>query len=922
MNKTDFRYIIGIDLGTTNSAVSFIDTIEGKNAKIKQFPIYQITRKNEFSPLKVLPSFLYIPGTYELSASDINHPWPKKTDDFAGAFARDYGGKIPKRLVSSAKSWLCHDKVDRNSKFLPWGSDENVPKRSPVEVSAQYLIHLKNCWNLDKKQDDRLYFENQFIILTIPASFDEAARNLTLKAAELAGLKNVVLLEEPLAAFYSWLDEKEKKFDSHVKENELILVCDVGGGTSDFTLIALRKMDESLQFERIAVGDHLILGGDNIDLALARLAESKTQGKNNLLKGDKWKTLCHLSREAKENILEGNSEKERLTIVGEGSKLIKNTFSVYLEKKEVEDIVIKGFFPEVLPEETFEDKNKRKGITEFGLPYESEPEITKHLIKFLLRHSEDVKKATGKETPFPDLILFNGGSLKPEIIQKAIIKSIQSFFDPLSDLPQILENNKSESAVSLGASYYGKVKLGLGVKVGSGSPRSYYLGIETKDNKKGVLCLVERGLEEGSEIKLPKDYEFSVKTNMPVRFSLYSSSYRSGDKCGDFIENIDESFSELPPLHTIISYGKKDEKTDISIELKAKYTETGNLQIWCDSVKSQHTWDLSFDLRGTREVSSKIDTGVDTSVVIENSKVMEVLSLVESAFNGDKTKVNSVAKDVSRHLKMSRNKWPLMLIRKISDFLVDNSHLREKSPVHEARWLNFSGFCLRPGIGDPFDEARIKKIWSIYSKGLVFPNEIQNKNEWWVLWRRIAAGLKPGYQRQIIQDISSVLKKNKFDLKEKTELWAAVGNFEYLHSNDKQRFGNMLKNELKPEGLEPRLLIVFGRIGAREPLYGDINKVVPSDLALKWVDFLKTDKWGKIPEARYAISRMARLTGDRTRDIDEGKRNDIIKFLDSFEDFENSKYLKEIIEMESREEAATFGESLPSGIVLHQYKQG
>jgi molecular chaperone DnaK (HSP70) len=917
LNKTDFRYIIGIDLGTTNSAVSYLDTYEGKTPKIKQFPIYQITRKNEFSPLNVLPSFLYIPGTYELLESDIKHPWPKKTDDFAGAFARDYGGKIPKRLVSSAKSWLCHDKVDRNSKFLPWGSDENVPKRSPVEVSAEYLIHIKNCWNMDKKQDDRLFFENQFIILTIPASFDEAARNLTLKAAELAGLKNVVLLEEPLAAFYSWLDEKEKKFDSYVSENQLILVCDVGGGTTDFTLIALRKDDESLKFERIAVGDHLILGGDNIDLALARLAESKTEGKNNLLKGDKWKTLCHLSREAKENILEGKSEKERLTIVGEGSKLIKNTFSVYLEKDEVENIVLNGFFPEVSKDDSFEDEKKKKGITEFGLPYESEPSITKHLIKFLLRHKDDVKKITGKDLPFPDLILFNGGSLKPEIIQQKIIKSVQSFFDLKSDIPKILENNKPDTAVSLGASYYGKVKLGLGVKVGSGSPRSYYLGIETKENKKGVICLVERGLEEGTKIKLPKDYEFSVKTNMPVTFTLYSSSYRSGDKCGDFIENIDESFSPLPPLHTIISYGKKDEKKDISIELKAKYTETGNLQIWCDSVETQHTWDLSFDLRGAKEVFPKMNTGLDTSVIIENSKVIEALSLIENAFGGDKSKVNSAAKDLSKFLQMSKNKWPLMFIRKIGDFLVDNPQLREKSPVHEARWLNLAGFCLRPGIGDPFDEARIKKIWSIYSKGLVFPNEIQNKNEWWILWRRIAAGLKPGYQRQIIQDISSILKKNSFDLKEKMELWSCVANFEYLHSNDKQRLGNTLKNELKPEKSDPRLLIFLGRIGSREPLYGDINKVISQDTAFKWIEFLMTKKWGEISEARYAVSRIARLTGDRTRDLDEEKRKIVIDFLDSYKDFDNSKYVKEIIEMESNEEAAVFGESLPAGITLH-----
>ncbi|MGM0418167.1 MAG: Hsp70 family protein [Thermodesulfobacteriota bacterium] len=920
MDNSDFRYIIGIDLGTTNTAVSYIDTSEGRSAEIKRFLIPQITRKNEFRAMETLPSFLYIPGEYELSQSDIKHPWKKKRDDFPGAFARDYGSAVPQRLVSSAKSWLCHGKVDQNSKILPWGADQDVLKRSPVEVSAEYLIHIKNSWNVDKKQNDTEFFENQFIVLTIPASFDEAARNLTLKAAELAGFKNVVLLEEPLAAFYSWLIKREKDWNSLINTKELILVCDVGGGTTDFTLISLTERNNVPQFDRIAVGDHLILGGDNIDLALARLAESKADSKKSLLKGDKWKTLCHLSRQAKENILENKTDKERITIVGEGSKLIKNTFSVYLEKDEVENIVLNGFFPKISKEDLAQENKtaNKKAISEFGLPYESEPAVTKHLLDFLIKHKEDVKKITGKDEPCPDYILFNGGSLKPFVIQKSVIDAVGAFFEKEeSKYPQILENPFPDSSVSLGAAYYGRVKQGLGVKVGSGSPRSYYLGMETKQGKKGVLCLVERGLEEGSKISLPEEYSFTVKTNEPVSFELYSSSFRSGDQCGDFIEDIDDSFSVLPPLHTIINYGKKDEKIDISIELKAQYTETGDLRIWCDSIKTQHTWDLSFDLRGKTLPENKKHS-VDTSVVIESSKTEEILELVEKSFSGDKDSVNSVVKSISKTLEISKNKWPLMLIRKIADFLIENSSLREKSPLHEARWLNLAGFCIRPGIGDPFDEARIKKLWPEYSKGLYFSKEIQNKNEWWILWRRVAAGLKPGQQRQITQDLSSVLKKNQYDIKEKNELWMTIGNFEYLHSNDKQRFGNILKNELKPEKSDPKLLSVFGRIGAREPLYGEVDKVVIPQTAEKWLDFLLTPKWAKIKEARYAVSQIARLTGDRTRDINEEKRNEAAKFLENYKDYENLKYLTDIIEVEQTEEKQRFGESLPAGIMLHK----
>lgn len=919
MKDRDFRYIIGIDLGTTNCAVSYIDTFQGKDAKIKRFLIPQAVRKKEFAPHDVLPSFLYIPGQYELSEEDIVHPWKKRVDDFAGVFARDYGSKVPARLISSAKSWLCHDKIDRHSKILPWGAPQGVTKRSPVEATTEYLTHIRNSWNIDKKQDDAQYLENQFITITIPASFDEVARELTLEAAKNAGFKDIVLLEEPLAAFYSWLINRENDWDKYVDQKELILVCDVGGGTTDFTLIALREVDGVPRFDRIAVGDHLILGGDNIDLAIARLAESKLESKKSILKGDKWKTLCHLSRECKEKLLDGSSLQERITIIGEGRKLIKNTLSVYLEKDEVENIVINGFFPKVSQNDLTDHKNNKKGISEFGLQYEMEPAITKHLLRFLVKNAENVKKITNKEMPIPDHIIFNGGSLKPFIIQQAIIDSINEYFgkSDQDNYVKVLDNPNPDAAVALGASYYGRVKQGFGVKVGSGSPRSFYLETETKSGKKGVLCLIERGLEEGSPIKLPSEYSFSVKTNRPVSFNLYSSSFRSNDKCGDFIEDIDDTFVKLPPLQTVITFGKKGDEIDIFVDLNAVYTETGSLAIWCDSKESQHKWDLSFDLRSGSE-PLKTAISVDSSEIIEESVVNEALELLKDSFYGDKDKVKSVVKDVSKFLQKSKNKWPLSFIRKMADFLIENPSLREKSVMHEAKWLNLTGFCMRPGIGDALDDVRIKKIWPQYSQGLFYENEIQNRNEWWIFWRRIAAGLKPGYQRQITQDLSSLLKKKKIMAQEKSELWMTIGNFEYLHSNDKKRFGNILKQDLKPGQAESKMVLSLGRIGAREPLYGDIDKVVDPLEAAKWIEFFTTSKWQDSKEARYVISQLGRLTGDRIRDIDENLRNAAISFLEEAKDFDNSKFLKEVVELETQEINQRFGDALPSGIVLHR----
>ncbi|PIE75072.1 MAG: molecular chaperone DnaK [Deltaproteobacteria bacterium] len=913
----DFRYIIGIDLGTTNSAVSYINVIEGKDARIKRFLIPQLTRKGEFAKNEVLPSFLYIPGEYELLKEDIKHPWDKRSDDFAGVFARDYGGKVPARLVASAKSWLCHDKVDRNSKILPWGADKGVSQKSPVDVTAKYLSHIKNAWNLDKKQDDSRFFENQFITITIPASFDEAARELTLEASKKAGFKNVILLEEPLAAFYSWLMKREKDWNKYIDTKELVLVCDVGGGTTDFTLIALREVDNIPRFDRIAVGRHLILGGDNIDLAIARLAESKVKSGKSILSGDKWKTLCHLARNAKEKILEGEKDKERITIAGKGSRLIQNTFSVDLEKSEVENIVLNGFFPKIESNDFSKEKSIKKGISEFGLQYESEPAITFHLIDFLVKNKDNVKKYTNKEQPVPDYILFNGGSLKPEIIKKSIKESIVSFFNKNSDEIKILENPLPDTAVSLGAAYYGRVKQGFGVRVGSGSPRSYYLGIDTSKGKKGLICLVERGLEEGSLIKLPDKYSFSVKTNVPVSFDLYSSSFRSNDNCGDFIEEIDDSFTKLPPLNTMVTYGKKNEALDIDIDFKAAYTETGSLSIWCDSKITPHKWDLSFNLRAPDSLKNQVSGSISSDEIIEESLVNEAIELLSNSFTSEGEKVKSVVKEISRLIGKSKNKWPVHFIRKMADFLIEHSDFRTKSSIYEARWLNLVGFCMRPGIGDAMDSIRIKKLWPEYSKGLYFEKDIQNRNEWWIFLRRIAAGLKAGYQRQISQDLSSMLKRKKVLNQEKSELWMAIGNFEYLHSNDKKRFSNFLKQELKPSKFEPKMVLALGRIGAREPLYGDIDKVLDSDSASKLLDFLLTDKWGPSKEARYAVSQTGRLTGDRIRDIDDKKRKEAVNFLEKYEDFENSRFLKEIIEVETSEEKDRFGDSLPSGIILH-----
>ncbi|MFO7862115.1 MAG: Hsp70 family protein [Desulfosalsimonas sp.] len=387
MDIEQTRYIIGIDLGTTNSALSFVDleAETSENIGIRLFSIPQLTAAGEVNRMSVLPSFCYIAGKYDIDAEAVRLPWSREseTSAFVGTFARDHGARVPGRLVSSAKSWLCHGQADRRARILPWGAGGDVARISPVEATARYLEHLKGAWN-HSVSDESLYLENQFLIITVPASFDEVARDLTLEAAKTAGLVDVILLEEPLAAFYSWLILHENNWREHIRPGELVLVCDVGGGTTDLTLITLQETGGTPRFERIAVGEHLILGGDNIDLALARHAEQQF-GSGADLTGDRWKTLCHLCRRAKENILNQGTDRETITMVGQGSSLIGGTRTAEITRESLEQIVLEGFFP-LVEKAAPKTETRRKAISEFGLPYASDPAITRHIGLFLEQH--------------------------------------------------------------------------------------------------------------------------------------------------------------------------------------------------------------------------------------------------------------------------------------------------------------------------------------------------------------------------------------------------------------------------------------------------------------------------------------------------------------------------------------------------------
>jgi molecular chaperone DnaK (HSP70) len=925
----DYRYIIGIDLGTTNSAVYSVDLLyETSNPKqIRLFKVPQLTGPGEINRLSVLPSFGYIVGDYDIQEELLRMPWSGDAaySFFVGAFARDHGSKIPSRLISSAKSWLCHSHVDRKAKILPWGAGTDIPKISPVQAAAAYLNHIKKAWNHARGDDEAMYLENQFIVLTVPASFDEAARELTLEAASLAGISHVTLIEEPLAAFYSFLLRHETDWQQWVNANELILVCDVGGGTTDFSLITLHEVDGSPRFERIAVGDHLILGGDNVDLTLARWVETQVGKTAASLSGDRWKTLCHQCRQAKEIILNDEADVRKITLMGSGSKLIGGTLSAELTRKTVEQLVIDGFFP-IVDRSDVQKKPLRKGITEFGLPYETEPAITRHLGWFLEAHRDDVLHALKKDQPFPDCILFNGGSLKPAVIQQRICAAIRKWFgESNEETPRILENPEPDLAVAMGAAYYGLVRMGHGVRVGSGSARSYYLGIETTGGAEGLsekqaMCLVERGVDEGTQLRLT-NREFRVKANMPVEFEVYSSSFRSGDRCGDIL-TVDDTLTELPGLQTVVQYGNKGVQTSIPVEIEAQFTEMGTLSLWCHSKVSEHRWKLQFQLRNSVETGGVTEQDVfDASVT---DAIQEMIQHVFSDSQDSGKRIDGLSRKIAEQVDRPKENWPLGLIRPLADTLLSLIAARTHSMTHEARWLNLTGFCLRPGFGDAYDPNRIKQLWKIYKAGPRFVNQAQVRSEWWILWRRIGAGLTAGQQRQFIQDITPVLfpgknTKSKISASERMEIWMATANLERLSPADKIKLGRALLAETVQRHARPQHFWAISRIGARELLYGTADRVIPGAEAFDWIERLIAATGSDPVPIIAAVTQMARKTGDRIRDIDPSDVSRLVDWLTSVDAPENRiRMILDVMPIERQDASTMFGEDLPAGLIVEK----
>jgi molecular chaperone DnaK (HSP70) len=602
---------VGIDLGTTNSALAYVDTGAGMDEALVPTPFHapQVVQPGAVEPRPLLPSFLYLPGPNELPAGSLKLPWAADRDYAVGEFARNHGAQVPTRLVGSAKSWLCHPGIDRRAAVLPWKAPETTRKVSPLVASQRYLEHLCEAWNFaiaGDVKENRL--EHQEIVLTVPASFDAVARELSIEAARGAGLENVVLIEEPQAAFYSWIQASHEGWRKQIEIGDVVLVCDVGGGTTDFSLIAVTEEQGQLALNRVAVGDHILLGGDNMDLALAHAAARQFNQKGIKLDANQMQMLWYSCRQAKEAILsDPKLASMPVAVLGRGSRVIGGTIKGELSREDVLSALVEGFIPLCSPDDE-PLRQRAAGLQELGLPYATDPAITKHLAWFLKRNNEVLQQRLAarkgkKKGTLPTAVLFNGGVFKSDILRDRVVAALNGWAGKgAGSSVKVLTGGDLDLAVARGAAYFGMVRRGKGIRIRGGAARSYYIGIESAmpavpgaPAPLKALCVVPFGMEEGTESDVPGQ-EFGLIVGEPAAFRFLSSSVRRQDAVGTMLEEWAGELEELAPLQTTLA-APGQQGTMIPVHLHSQMTDIGTLELSCLSRDGKKSWKLEFNVR-------------------------------------------------------------------------------------------------------------------------------------------------------------------------------------------------------------------------------------------------------------------------------------------------------------------------------------
>jgi molecular chaperone DnaK (HSP70) len=902
------QFLVGIDLGTTHTVVAYAPIANTQN--IQLFSIEQLVDVGQVAARPLLPSVRYHPADGEIAADTL--AFTTNDNAILGEAARVLGAKTKGRFVTSAKSWLSHPSIDPTANLLPWGASEEVLKVSPLDASASYLAHVRMVW-LHQNPDAPL--ENQDVVITVPASFDEGARSLTLEAAKIAGLQNVRLLEEPQAVCYDWLRCNAGKLNEKLANVHLLLVCDVGGGTTDLTLIKVEAGEKEPKLTRIGVGDHLMLGGDNLDLALAHTLESRLSNNEKRLSAAELSQLLEQCRQAKEKLLaEDAPESVKVTLLASGSKLFGGSRAAVLTRDEVRAIALDGFFPLSKLNE-LPDK-KRSGVVEFGLPYAAEPAVSKHIAGFLKLHEHAAKDALQTDSIVPDALLLNGGVFRSQPITKRAIELLSSWREKT---PILLENQHPELAVAFGAVSYAVARREKKLKIGGGAARSYFLLVDTNETEKQGICILPRGSEEGEEIIL-KNHRFALRLGTPVRFHLASTTGDSVFKSGDLAE-ITDDFHSLPPLAVAF---ESDSTNEVLVELAVMQTEIGTLKIQCVSIENpKKRWDVEFQLRRGATVSNSSD---------ELPKNIDALCEKISDIFGAKSKqvapnaVKNLRADLEKMTGQERSEWNSPLLRTLFNTLLEGEKYRRRTEAHERVWLSLIGYCARPGFGYPLDDWRVEQLWKMYAQNIQFVSESQNWAEWWTLWRRIAGGLSQQAQEMIFADITKyidpaaarqpgVLKQLKLRSYDDIVRLAAV--LERLPVAKKVQLGDWLLKRLEKASESNQTWWAVGRIGARIPFHGSSHNVVSSETVENWLPQLLAEDWKKTPQIGFAATLISRMSGDRARDISDEMREQVLEKLKiSKAPASWLEMVDSVKELSEKEEKQIFGEALPAGLKL------
>jgi molecular chaperone DnaK (HSP70) len=922
------RFLVGIDLGTVNTALASVDLAREGDlaAAVEPFAIPQLVAPGDARERRLLPSSAYLPGP-ELPPAALRLPWGERAVA-VGELAREQGARVPGRLVTSAKSWLANPRADRLAPILPWGAPEGVPRISPVAASALYLAHLRDAW--DHRRPEAPLAEQE-VVLAVPASFDEVARELTLAAAREAGIPRAALVEEPQAAFQDWASRNREDLAAALGGARLVLVVDVGGGTTDLTLVAAGVREGRPALTRLAVGDHLLLGGDNVDLALARAAEARLSQR---LDAARFASLVHACRLAKERLMaEGGPPEVPVAVVGRGSGLVAGAVSTSLGRDEVRRVFLDGFFPVVGADERPRRGGRQAGLAELGLPYDPEPAITRHVAAFLAEHATEAGAKAGTLAR-PDAILVNGGVFTPRDVRERLSQVVSSWF-PGAPPVALLASPALDLAVARGAVASALVRRGIGLRIGGGTPRAFYVGIATPAGDR-ALCVVPRHQEEGTRVVVPRP--FALKLGEPVRFPLFASTRARMERPGDVVE-VAEDLLPLPSLETVLRFtpsprpsppagagGEGARAAEVPVQLEAALTEIGTLELWCAATDRDARWKLEFSLR---QAARDAGEEVRSELAQAPRRLAEARAAVELFYGKRAAVERGEVKGLFRELERllgPREQWPTPLVRELWAALHAGRARRRRSADHERVWVQLTGWCLRPGFGAPLDGWRAEETWQVFREGLQHQGEPRAWQAWWVLWRRIAGGLDASAQRTLFESVAPFVRPREprkppprvpgVKPEAVDEMIRLAASLERLDPGEKVEAGEWVLARIEGEAPAPHLLWSVGRLGARVPFHGSAHLVVAPAVAEEWAARLLA-----LPVPRrelvFPLVQLTRRSGDRARDVDEAVRARVLAALaDARAPEETIRAVRDVAAASEEEEGRIFGDSLPPGLRL------